>query len=1315
MSDDTLNGAENDTPVSVIRKHLSAALQGPNWDALIAALAAGDEINWDNARKAFDQLYVSSASGSFLDQRAADEGLKRPLDTGISDDLFRQLVIRINSNKNVQEAIREVLEVFYGAEAVRAYSTSTSGPFDLLNKTLEWSIDEQETFSCTFVAGEAVDVHAVTAEEVAFKLTNVMRQAGSRGYAVPYVEPTTGLSVVHLFSGTLGLRSFVRVTGGTAQPVLQFPALLDPYSGTAIADWTYTHPTATTSQLQVDSNDLNLSIVQPGDYVVIGSDAQSVVGSWKILSVDIVMSGGLMRQTITTEQIPFEGTAGALSNAAYIFFRPTKASTLSGDRSVAVSQSIDRKVNVKIPATSQAVTRTVQTGAYLAPIEQFDIISTVRIGSQIEVTTATDHGRVVGQQVFLDELSPVEAIPTTSAGNGVVYGSGAFTYNASNVDIVAPTQEWPATSRATSDGVAIKLTNGSILFNGGWSYVAAVKTASNLSTLYTSGAETTVTSGAIDVIGATRHSHSWDIQDSMAAARWSHAGSTNGPWAVVSGGRDGSTILTSTEQYWTDGTWNALPDLNIGRAAHKQVELANGLVLAVGGATTVNDATGSSETFNGLTWDSTGTMATARAHHTLLAIDSSAYAIGGQKMAHGAPLEPETLALWRFDDTGGTAADETGDYPLTYGTGTVASGKIGRCMSGKASGAGDTAAVNAMDGGFTAELWFKAPVEPFSGSIISYASDATHYEDALMLAYVDGAGDLLVGWGTGSLTTDTTNCGPVNALHGYVDGGWNHLAFTKEIFSITFSGLTSSLSVGMALVGKVSGARAVVTGGDLGPSSTGTVEVRQVGKTTFVTGEAVAVQALEGRTQHSLLDTRFTADALRMTRMVYFNGALAIASPDRANSIGGTGGAWSIGGDLINGDLSGYVDDTRVSNYAKNAEEIQATYWAGVATLDSLSGDRTATCEKYNAGSWTSIAKMNEARSHHQSVLLPDGRILVSGGIGQDGTSLTSAEVYNPSTGCWTLVGSMAVDRYEHLMVVDGQEVVVMGGLSTASSDTSPVEILDLNTMQWRNSPALIPTPRPMVGALSSELVAMGGDNGSAVREAIAYIKASHSVSNGHMSQMFAVTSVPSSTQLMLESTADDFTYATGGILTGATAIAATSPGPTLLAPDADYSFSAVEVELVTALTEGVPVSELTVTGTVLESDFAVVLGFGTSRQTDPLKVAGTYVPTTGQTTLVLDRPFNPEQDYSAGEGVTITVSSTPAGSFNVGSFWLTSSASGRTAAQSLIQSIAAAGVEVDVEVVYPGDTGLGGAGYPTTGDGKKSDVVTVFADRLDQ
>ena len=71
------------------------------------------------------------------------------------------------------------------------------------------------------------------------------------------------------------------------------------------------------------------------------------------------------------------------------------------------------------------------------------------------------------------------------------------------------------------------------------------------------------------------------------------------------------------------------------------------------------------------------------------------------------------------------------------------------------------------------------------------------------------------------------------------------------------------------------------------------------------------------------------------------------------------------------------------------------------------------TAELYNpsTGAWTLTGSMTTARGSHQAVLLPSGEVLVAGGLNASGT-LASAELYNPATGTWTPTGSMITASY---------------------------------------------------------------------------------------------------------------------------------------------------------------------------------------------------------------------------------------------------------------------------------------------------------------
>ena len=54
-------------------------------------------------------------------------------------------------------------------------------------------------------------------------------------------------------------------------------------------------------------------------------------------------------------------------------------------------------------------------------------------------------------------------------------------------------------------------------------------------------------------------------------------------------------------------------------------------------------------------------------------------------------------------------------------------------------------------------------------------------------------------------------------------------------------------------------------------------------------------------------------------------------------------------------------------------------------------------------GTWSPTGSMSTARDHHTATLLPDGRVLVSGGCGRRlSSALGSAEIYDPALGTWS-------------------------------------------------------------------------------------------------------------------------------------------------------------------------------------------------------------------------------------------------------------------------------------------------------------------------
>jgi hypothetical protein len=80
---------------------------------------------------------------------------------------------------------------------------------------------------------------------------------------------------------------------------------------------------------------------------------------------------------------------------------------------------------------------------------------------------------------------------------------------------------------------------------------------------------------------------------------------------------------------------------------------------------------------------------------------------------------------------------------------------------------------------------------------------------------------------------------------------------------------------------------------------------------------------------------------------------------------------------------------------------------------------------------------MTVRRHKHDAVLLPDGRVLITGGSDErdDLDAYTSAEIYDPSTGVFSSAGDMPAIRYKHIgtsVLLDNGNVLIAGGARNA-------------------------------------------------------------------------------------------------------------------------------------------------------------------------------------------------------------------------------------------------------------------------------------------
>jgi hypothetical protein len=93
-------------------------------------------------------------------------------------------------------------------------------------------------------------------------------------------------------------------------------------------------------------------------------------------------------------------------------------------------------------------------------------------------------------------------------------------------------------------------------------------------------------------------------------------------------------------------------------------------------------------------------------------------------------------------------------------------------------------------------------------------------------------------------------------------------------------------------------------------------------------------------------------------------------------------------------------------------------------------------------GTWTATGSLTTAREDHTATLLPNGQVLVAGGISTGNAETSNAELYNPATGTWTATGSLSQARGGHTatLLLNGG-VLVVGGIDPNDSALASVEL----------------------------------------------------------------------------------------------------------------------------------------------------------------------------------------------------------------------------------------------------------------------------------
>lgn len=157
----------------------------------------------------------------------------------------------------------------------------------------------------------------------------------------------------------------------------------------------------------------------------------------------------------------------------------------------------------------------------------------------------------------------------------------------------------------------------------------------------------------------------------------------------------------------------------------------------------------------------------------------------------------------------------------------------------------------------------------------------------------------------------------------------------------------------------------------------------------------------------------------------------------------------------------------------------------GFATLNSTELYDPAT------GQWSSAGSLAAARFVPTVTLLADGRVLVAGGgatapTGQNAPTFASAELYDPAANSWSAASAMGTARTAHAatLLPDGR-VLVTGGTSDSGASSQSTELYDPATDQWAPAARMrVPRSRHTLTLLpSGEVLAVGGSGNWVVSE----------------------------------------------------------------------------------------------------------------------------------------------------------------------------------------------------------------------------------------
>ncbi len=196
--------------------------------ALIEAFASTDEEVVNQIENTKAQLFVRTANGKYLDRLANSLGVRRPIEVGLQDDKFQELIPNLSLKaKQLRKSLYDTADVFWGPLFSRANVTSLN--FSTWNVSsgdeIIVSIDSRPIQKVKILSNDLETPGAATSEEMVKILSRI------DGVTVSIINDViNNTEAINIRTNTPGPRGSVEIfSDSTMLGVTKFDILADKY------------------------------------------------------------------------------------------------------------------------------------------------------------------------------------------------------------------------------------------------------------------------------------------------------------------------------------------------------------------------------------------------------------------------------------------------------------------------------------------------------------------------------------------------------------------------------------------------------------------------------------------------------------------------------------------------------------------------------------------------------------------------------------------------------------------------------------------------------------------------------------------------------------------------------------------------------------------------------------------------------------------------------------------------------------------------------------------------------------------------------